>query len=81
MGEKITEEQVDDLLAILKSDAKSVEIKVQGLNNAKSSIKQNNIPDACVPPLFEITRMAMSSQQALLVSAGFSTLGKLNWAG
>lgn len=75
MGEKITEEQVTDLLAIIRSDA-SVEVKVQGINNAKSSIKQNNVPDGCVLNLFEITRTAMSSQHASLVSAGFSTLGK-----
>lgn len=75
MGEKITEEQVTDLLATIRSDA-AVEVKVQGINNAKSSIKQNNVPEGCILNLFEITRSAMSSQHASLVSAGFSTLGK-----
>lgn len=75
MSERITEEQVADLLATVTSSA-AVEVKVQGINNAKSSIKQNNVPDGSVVSLFEITRTAMSSQHASLVSAGFSTLGQ-----
>lgn len=76
MSERITEEQVANLLAVVTSNA-AVEVKVQGINSAKSSIKQNNVPDASVMSLFEITRTAMSSPHASLVSAGFSTLGHL----
>lgn len=76
MGEKITEEQVANLLAILRTDA-SIDAKVNQVNNVKSGIKQNNIPDVCVQPLFEATRMSMTSQHAALVNAGFSTLNHL----
>ena len=76
MGEKITEEQVSNLLAILRTDA-SVDAKVNQINGVKSGIKQNNVPDACVTPLFEAIRISMSSQHAALVNAGFSTLNHL----
>jgi len=76
MGEKITEEQVANLLAILRTDA-SVDAKVHQINNVKSGIKQNNVPDACVPGLFEATCTAMTSSHAALVNASFSTLNHL----
>jgi CLIP-associating protein 1/2 len=76
MGEKITEAQATDLLALLRTDA-SVDTKVAHIDNVKSGIKKNNVPDACVASLFEITRIAMTSQHAALVNAGFSTLNHL----
>ena len=76
MGEKITEEQVANLLAILRTDA-SNDAKVHQINNVKSGIKQNNVPDHCVLALFEATRTSMTSQHAAIVNAGFSTLNHL----
>jgi CLIP-associating protein 1/2 len=76
MGEKITEIQATDLLALLRTDA-SIDTKVAQIDNIKSGIKKNNVPDACVATLFEITRIAMTSQHAALVNAGFSTLNHL----
>jgi CLIP-associating protein 1/2 len=76
MGEKINEEQVANLLAILRTDA-SIDAKVNQINNVKSGIKQNNVPEVCILPLFEATRMSMTSQHAAIVNAGFSTLNHL----
>jgi CLIP-associating protein 1/2 len=76
MGEKITEDQVANLLTILRTDA-SVDAKVNQINNIKSGIKQHNVPEPCILSLFEATRTAMSSQHAALVNAGFSTLNHL----
>jgi CLIP-associating protein 1/2 len=76
MGEKVTDEQVADCLALLRTDA-SVDIKVNVINNVKSAIKQNNVPETTIPFLFEITQISMGSQHASLVNAGFTTLGHL----
>lgn len=76
MAEKVSEDQVANLLAILRTDA-TIDAKVSQINNVKSGIKQNNIPDPCVISLFEAARISMSSQHAALVSAGFSTLNHL----
>ncbi|TGO15687.1 hypothetical protein BTUL_0037g00390 [Botrytis tulipae] len=76
MGEKITEDQVANLLAILRTDA-LIDSKVNQINNIKSSIKQHNVPEPCILSLFEALRIAMSSQHAALVNAGFSTLNHL----
>ncbi|KFY70734.1 hypothetical protein V498_10245 [Pseudogymnoascus sp. VKM F-4517 (FW-2822)] len=50
MGEKLTDAAAQTLLALLRSDS-SVDSKVASLTTAKSSIKQHNLPDACVGPL------------------------------
>ncbi|PVH86028.1 ARM repeat-containing protein [Cadophora sp. DSE1049] len=76
MGEKINEEQVANLLAILRTDA-SIDAKVNQINNVKSGIKQNNVPEPCIIPLFEATRISMTSSHAAIVNAGFSTLNHL----
>ena len=76
MGEKITEEQVANLLAILRTDS-SIDAKVTQINNVKSGIKQNNVSEACVLPLFEAIRTSMISQHGAIVNAGFSTLNHL----
>ncbi|RFU35689.1 hypothetical protein B7463_g640, partial [Scytalidium lignicola] len=77
MGEKVTEEQVADLLAILQRTDASIDAKVNLINSVKSSIKQNNVPEICIPPLFDAARTSMSSQHASIASAGFSTLNHL----
>jgi CLIP-associating protein 1/2 len=76
MGERITEEQAANLLAILRTDA-SVDAKVHQINVVKSAIKQNSVPDACIPPLFEAARISMTSSHGALVNTGFSTLNHL----
>jgi CLIP-associating protein 1/2 len=76
MAEKITEEQVAKLQDLLRSDA-STDAKVQQINNIKSGIKQNNVPEACIVPLFEAVRASMTSQHAVVVQPGFSTLNNL----
>ncbi|OBT60509.1 hypothetical protein VE03_10117 [Pseudogymnoascus sp. 23342-1-I1] len=76
MGEKLTDAAATALLALLRSDS-SVDSKVASLTTAKSSIKQHNLPDACVAPLFESARLAMMSQHTALVNAGFTTLNHL----
>lgn len=76
MAEKLNEDQVNDLIAILRTDS-SVDAKVQHVAQIKSSIKQHNVPDACVAPLFEALRTASSSQHAVLVNAGFTALNHL----
>ncbi|CAG8953942.1 hypothetical protein HYFRA_00010903 [Hymenoscyphus fraxineus] len=75
-SEKITEEQVAALQAILRSDA-IIDTKVAHITSAKSVIKRNNVPEVCIVPLFEAVRTAMASQHAQIVQAGFSTLSNL----
>lgn len=76
MTDKITEEQIATLQAILRTDA-IIDTKVAHINNAKSCIKTNNVPDGCILPLFEAVRTAMASQHAQIIQAGFSTLPHL----
>jgi CLIP-associating protein 1/2 len=76
MADKLEEKQVSDLAAILRTDA-SMDAKVLQVNQIKSSIKQHNVPDACVAPLFDALRAASSSQHAVLVNAGFTALNHL----
>ncbi|KAI1147339.1 clasp N terminal-domain-containing protein [Nemania diffusa] len=76
MAEKLTDEQVQGLLAILKKET-TVDAKVQYVTGIKSSIKQHNVPDSCVAPVFEGLRQASASQHAALVNAGFTALNHL----
>jgi CLIP-associating protein 1/2 len=76
MAERITDQQVTDLIAVLRTDA-SVDAKVAQVTAVKSSIKQQIVPDSCIVPLFEALRIASSSQHALLVNAGFTALNHL----
>lgn len=73
---KLTDQQVADLLVILRSD-QSLDNKVQFVTAVKSAIKQHNVPDSCVMPLFEGLRTASSSQHAALVNVGFTSLNHL----
>ncbi|KAG5964107.1 hypothetical protein E4U57_000074 [Claviceps arundinis] len=76
MTEKLTDDQVADLLTVLRSDA-SLDAKVQLVTVVKSAIKQHNVPETCVPHLFDGLRSASSSQHAALVNAGFTALNHL----
>ncbi|KAI9850190.1 MAG: suppressor of tub2 mutation [Thelocarpon superellum] len=69
--------QARRVLADLRSSEVSVEAKSNELNELKSSIKHHHVPDGIVAVLFEIVRLATSSQHSLLVGQGLSTLGHL----
>ncbi|KAH6659791.1 HEAT repeat-containing protein [Truncatella angustata] len=76
MAEKLTDQQVADLLAILRKDA-SVDTKSNAVTAVKSAIKQHNVPDSCVFPLFDALRLASTSQHSALANAGFTALNHL----
>ncbi|KAK3339265.1 clasp N terminal-domain-containing protein [Neurospora tetraspora] len=76
MAERITDEQVADLLAILRTDA-SVDAKANRITIVKASIKQHNVPSSCFAPLFEALHIASTAQHPVLVNAGFTTLNHL----
>ncbi|KAK3306976.1 clasp N terminal-domain-containing protein [Chaetomium strumarium] len=76
MAERITDQQVADLIAILRTDA-SFDAKAQQVNAVKSSIKQHTVPETCIVPLFEALRAASSSQHGLLTNSGFTALNHL----
>ncbi|KAI0426952.1 clasp N terminal-domain-containing protein [Xylaria sp. FL1042] len=76
MAERLTDDQVQGLLVILKKDT-TVDAKVQYVTAVKSGIKQHNVPESCVAPLFEGLRQASASQHAALVNAGFTALNHL----
>ncbi|RDA84138.1 hypothetical protein CP532_0108 [Ophiocordyceps camponoti-leonardi (nom. inval.)] len=73
---KLTDQQVTDLVALLRGDA-SFDIKVQHVTAVKSGIKQHNVPEASAPLLFDALRIASASQHAALVNAGFTALNHL----
>ncbi|KUI54979.1 Protein stu-1 [Cytospora mali] len=76
MAERITDEQVEALQKVLRSDA-SVDAKVAQVTAVKTGIKHHNVPDTCVAELFEALRSASSSQHAVLVNAGLTSLNHL----
>ncbi|KAK4235938.1 clasp N terminal-domain-containing protein [Achaetomium macrosporum] len=76
MAERITDQQVADLIAILRADA-SIDAKAQQVNTIKSSIKQHTVPETCIVPLFEALRTASSSQHGVLSNTGFTALNHL----
>ncbi|ROW05773.1 hypothetical protein VMCG_05269 [Cytospora schulzeri] len=76
MAERITDEQVEALQKVLRSDA-SVDAKVAHVTAVKTGIKHHNVPDTCVAELFEALRSASSSQHAVLVNAGLTSLNHL----
>lgn len=73
---KLTDQQVADLATVLKSDS-SLDAKVQYVTNIKSGIKQHNVPETCIPQLFEGLRVASASQHAILANASFTALNHL----
>ncbi|KAI1334822.1 ARM repeat-containing protein [Xylariaceae sp. FL0016] len=76
MAERLTDEQVASLQTILKKDV-PIDAKVQQVTQIKSGIKQHNVPDSCVAPLFDALRAASASQHSALVNAGFTALNHL----
>ncbi|WEW55891.1 suppressor of tub2 mutation [Emydomyces testavorans] len=66
-----------ELLASLRNSNVSLDAKTTSLAKLKSEIKQRNVPDAAISPLFEAFRLAIASQHSSLASAGFSALGHL----
>jgi CLIP-associating protein 1/2 len=68
---KVMESQVGELLTLMRSPDVSVDVKISGINDVKSGIKHFNVPDASVPQLFDILRLAMQSQNVTLVTSGF----------
>ncbi|KKY38464.1 putative heat repeat containing protein [Diaporthe ampelina] len=76
MAERITDEQVEALQNILRSDA-SVDAKVAQVTAVKTGIKHHNVPDTCVAQLFEALRTASSNQHGVLANAGLTSLNHL----
>ncbi|KAI0150318.1 ARM repeat-containing protein [Xylariaceae sp. FL1272] len=76
MAERLTDDQVAALHSTLKKDV-PIDAKVNAVANTKSAIKQHNVPDSCVAPLFDALRLASTSQHAALVNAGFTALNHL----
>ncbi|KAM0524502.1 hypothetical protein ACHAPE_000598 [Trichoderma viride] len=77
MTEKLTDDQVDNLATVLRSDNIHLDAKVQYVNAIKSGIKQHNVPETCIPQLFEGLRSASASQHVALATAGFTALNHL----
>jgi CLIP-associating protein 1/2 len=69
------EPKAAELLAVLKNNNLSIDVKVGHLLGIKSEIKQRNVPDAAVPTIFESLRLSIASHHSALFAAGFSTLG------
>ncbi|PGH11109.1 hypothetical protein AJ79_05054 [Helicocarpus griseus UAMH5409] len=71
------EARATEVLAALKNNNLSIEIKAQHLNKLKSEIKQKNVPEIAISTIFDAFRAAISSQHSSLSAAGFSALGHL----
>lgn len=71
------EERATDLLAALRNNNLSIDVKTASLAKLKSEIKQKNVPDGAAPAIFESFRVAIASPHSALSSAGFSALGHL----
>lgn len=71
------EAKAAELLTVFKNPNVSIDSRVAHLTSIKSDIKQKNVPESAIPTLFETLRLALSSQQYNVSSAGFSTLGHL----
>lgn len=74
---KLTDDQVANLTTVLRNDNTHIDVKVQYVNTIKSGIKQHNVPETCIPQLFEGLRTASSSQHVGLATAGFTALNHL----
>ncbi|OJJ49885.1 hypothetical protein ASPZODRAFT_149341 [Penicilliopsis zonata CBS 506.65] len=71
------EQKAAEVLAVLKNHNLAIDTKVAHVTSIKSDIKQKNVPEGAVAPIFEGLRLAMASQHSSLLGAGFSTLGHL----
>ncbi|KAL7915928.1 clasp N terminal domain-containing protein [Trichoderma velutinum] len=74
---KLTDDQVSNLATVLRNDNTHLDVKVQYVNTIKTGIKQHNVPETCIPQLFEGLRSASSSQHVALATAGFTALNHL----
>ncbi|KAL2824927.1 clasp N terminal-domain-containing protein [Aspergillus cavernicola] len=64
-----------ELVAVLKNGNLAIDVKVAHLLGLKSDIKQKNVPEGAVTPIFQCLRLAIASPHVALLAAGFSTLG------
>ncbi|KAJ5950597.1 uncharacterized protein N7479_009010 [Penicillium vulpinum] len=71
------EAKAAELLAAFKNPNLSVDSKIAYLSSVKSDIKQKNVPEGAIRPIFETLRLAIGSQHYSVLGAGFSTLGHL----
>ncbi|KAL3467583.1 clasp N terminal-domain-containing protein [Aspergillus heterothallicus] len=69
------EPKAQELVAALKNSNLSIDTKVSRFLGLKSDIKQKNVPEGAVTPIFESIRLAIASPHFALLAAGFSTLG------
>ncbi|PWY81257.1 ARM repeat-containing protein [Aspergillus eucalypticola CBS 122712] len=69
------ESKATELLASLKNLNLAIDAKVSLLNSMKSDIKQKNVPENAIAPIFDALRQSISSPHSTLLSAGFSTMG------
>ncbi|KAJ5158363.1 uncharacterized protein N7500_008014 [Penicillium coprophilum] len=69
------EAKAAELLAAFKNPNLSVDSKIAYLSSVKSDIKQKNVPEGAIRPIFETLRLAIGSQHYSVLGAGFSTLG------
>ncbi|EHK22181.1 uncharacterized protein TRIVIDRAFT_191028 [Trichoderma virens Gv29-8] len=74
---KLTDDQVNNLTAVLRNDNTHFDVKVQYVNTIKTGIKQHNVPETCIPQLFDGLRSASSSQHVALATASFTALNHL----
>lgn len=72
------EELAASTLATLKKSSSSAEAKINAVNNLKSSIKHQRIPENAQATALECLRLSITSQvSSSLVTTGFSGLGHL----
>ncbi|KAI9038819.1 uncharacterized protein KD926_010275 [Aspergillus affinis] len=71
------EPKADRLLQILRDQNASIDAKVESLLAIKADIKQNNVPENALPPLFDAIKLGISSHYTRYCGAAFSTLGNL----
>jgi hypothetical protein len=75
--ESTMESKATEALSVLKNANVSIESKVACLTGLKSEIKQRNVAEEAIPPIFETLRLAIAVQHSSLSAAGFSALGHL----
>ncbi|KAJ9369090.1 hypothetical protein DTO282E5_6159 [Paecilomyces variotii] len=73
----IMEAKAIELLAILRNSNASVDTKVTHMTALKSEIKQKNVPESAITPIFDSVKQAIASPHTSLSGAGFSALGHL----
>ncbi|KAL4795659.1 clasp N terminal-domain-containing protein [Aspergillus venezuelensis] len=69
------EQKAVELVSVLRNSNLSMDAKITHLLGLKSDIKQKNVPQGAVPPIFEALQVSIASPHSALYTAGFSTLG------